>query len=187
MDIEITELLQKIVDEVPLGIYVLDTERKIVFWSTGAERITGYSQEEMVGRHCFEGMLDHIDREGVHLCHDFCPMMATIFDGQSREQPVFLKDRIGQRIPVMVHTEPLFKGQETLGAYEAAKTQYDKTCEAIQYRKARSLQMDSFIKELREQELIKEFDARLWSCLVDFITVYSKDDIRGTFKNGIEY
>ena len=110
-----TELLQKIVDEAPQGIYVLDAERKIVFWSAGAERITGYSREEMVGRHCFEGMLDHIDREGVHLCHDFCPMMATIFDGQSREQPVFLKDRTGQRIPVMVHTEPLFKGQETLG------------------------------------------------------------------------
>ena len=59
-----TELLKKIVDEAPMGIYVLDAERKIVFWSTGAERITGYSQEEMVGRHCFEGMLDHIDREG---------------------------------------------------------------------------------------------------------------------------
>lgn len=118
MDIETIELLQKIVDEAPMGIYVLDAERKIVFWSTGAERITGYSQEEMVGRHCFEGMLDHIDREGVHLCHDFCPMMATIFDGQSREQPVFLKDRTGRRIPVMVHTEPLFKGQETLGAIE---------------------------------------------------------------------
>lgn len=46
--------------------------------------------------------------------------------------------------------------------------------------------MDSFIKELRNQELIKEFDVRLWSSLVDFITVYSKDDIRVTFKNGIE-
>ena len=58
MDIEITELLQKIVDEAPMGIYVLDTERKIVFWSTGAERITGYSREEMVGRYCFESMLN---------------------------------------------------------------------------------------------------------------------------------
>ena len=58
-----TELLKKIVDEAPMGIYVLDAERKIVFWSTGAERITGYSQEEMVGRHCFEGMLDHIEFE----------------------------------------------------------------------------------------------------------------------------
>lgn len=75
---------------------------------------------------------------------------------------------------------------ELVSRYEAAKTQYDKTCEAIQYRKARSRQMDSFIKELRNQDLIKKFDARLWGSLVDFITVYSKDDIRVTFKDGTE-
>ena len=75
---------------------------------------------------------------------------------------------------------------ELVSRYEAAKTQYDKNCEAIQYRKARSRQMDSFIKELRNQDLIKEFDARLWGSLVDFITVYSKDDIRVTFKDGTE-
>ncbi len=46
--------------------------------------------------------------------------------------------------------------------------------------------MDNFIQELREQELIKELDARLWGSLVDFITVYSKDDIRVTFKDGTE-
>ncbi|MGE9922374.1 hypothetical protein [Acidaminococcus fermentans] len=54
------------------------------------------------------------------------------------------------------------------------------------YRKARSRQMDNFIQEVREQELIKEFDARLWGSRVDFITVYSKDDIRVTFKDGTE-
>lgn len=75
---------------------------------------------------------------------------------------------------------------ELVSRYEAAKKQYDNTCEAIQYRKARSRQMDSFIEELREQELIKAFDARLWGSLVDFITVYSKDDIRVTFKDGTE-
>jgi hypothetical protein len=46
--------------------------------------------------------------------------------------------------------------------------------------------MDSFIKELQGQELIKTFDERLWGSLVDFITVYSKDDIRVTFKDGTE-
>lgn len=34
---------------------------------------------------------------------------------------------------------------ELVSRYEAAKTQYDKNCEAIQYRKARSRQMGSFI------------------------------------------
>lgn len=75
---------------------------------------------------------------------------------------------------------------ELVSRYEAARTQYDKTCEAIQYRKARSRQMDNFIQELREQELIKEFDTRLWGSPVDFITVYSKDDIWVTFKDGTE-
>ena len=46
--------------------------------------------------------------------------------------------------------------------------------------------MDSFIKELRDQELIKEFDAQLWGSLVDFITVYSKDDNRVICKDGTE-
>ena len=78
------------------------------------------------------------------------------------------------------------KYSELVSRYEAAKKQYDKTCDDIQYRKARSRQMDSFIKELREQELLKGFDARLWGSLVDFITVYSKDDIRVTFKDGTE-
>ena len=78
------------------------------------------------------------------------------------------------------------KYSDLVSRYEAAKKQYDKTCDAIQYRKARSRQMGSFIKELQEQEFIKEFDARLWGSLVDFITVYSKDDIRVTFKDGTE-
>lgn len=72
----------------------------------------------MVGKHCFNGGLDHIDSTGLHLCHDFCPMMATIFDGQSREQPVFLKNKAGKRVPVLVHTEPLFRGDKALGAIE---------------------------------------------------------------------
>ena len=45
---------------------------------------------------------------------------------------------------------------------------------------------DSFIKELREQQLIEKFDERLWGSLVDFITVYSKENIRVTFKDGTE-
>ena len=75
---------------------------------------------------------------------------------------------------------------ELVSRYETAKKQYDKTCDVIQYRKARSRQMDSFIRELRGQELVKEFDARLWCSLVDFITVYSKVDIRVTFKDETE-
>ncbi len=75
---------------------------------------------------------------------------------------------------------------ELVSRYEAAKTQYDKSCEAIQYRKARSRQMDSFIKELRDQELIKGFDARLWGSLVDYVTVGVDGGMTVVFRDGTD-
>ena len=70
--------------------------------------------------------------------------------------------------------------------YETDKGKYDQTCEEIQKRKVRGRQMDSFISEFQGQDLITEFDEKLWGSLVDFITVYAKDDIRVTFKDGTE-
>lgn len=73
---------------------------------------------------------------------------------------------------------------ELVSRYEAAKTQYDKNCEAIQYRKARSRQMDSFIQELRNQDLIKEFDARLWGSLADYVMVGVDGSMTVVFRDG---
>ena len=74
---------------------------------------------------------------------------------------------------------------ELVSRYEAAKKQYDKTCEAIQYRKARSRQMDSFIKTLRAQtEPVAEFDERLWGCMVDYVTVGVDGGMTVVFRDG---
>ncbi len=35
-------------------------------------------------------------------------------------------------------------------------------------------------------EAVDYFDEDAWYALVDFLTVYSKDDVRFTFKNGLE-
>jgi len=48
--------------------------------------------------------------------------------------------------------------------------------------------VEAFLCTLREQdELITEFDERLWHTLVDAVTVFSEEDIRFTFKDGSEY
>jgi len=45
----------------------------------------------------------------------------------------------------------------------------------------------AFLYTLRKQEnLLTEFDEKLWCSLVDYATVYDKDDVRFTFKNGTE-
>lgn len=78
------------------------------------------------------------------------------------------------------------KYNELVSRYEETKKKYDQACAAMKRCIARSRQLESFIKDLQEQELIKTFDERLWCSLVDFITVYSKEDIRVTFKDGTE-
>ncbi|MHC4401785.1 MAG: PAS domain-containing protein [Planctomycetota bacterium] len=52
-----------IVDSLSDGVYVCDPDRKIKYWSKSAERITGWRPEDVVGQHCYDGVLCHIDNE----------------------------------------------------------------------------------------------------------------------------
>ena len=70
------------------------------------------------------------------------------------------------------------------GQYEERRKEYKTVCKDIQDRRIRAELMENFIENLRGQELVKGFDEKLWCTLADCITVYSKDDIRVTFKDG---
>ena len=59
--------------------------------------------------------------------------------------------------------------------------------EKIIDKKTRLGTMNDFLHTLHKQEeLITEFDVELWYSLVDYGTVYDKDDVRFTFKDGME-
>lgn len=60
--------LMQILNNSMIGAYIADRKRRIVYWNESAERISGKSREEMVGKYCFESGLDHIDLEGHQLC-----------------------------------------------------------------------------------------------------------------------
>ncbi len=71
--------------------------------------------------------------------------------------------------------------------YEDAKSKLDAISEQIADKKARKAIIEELLKVLQEQDgLITEFQPNLWCGLVDFMTVYSTDDIRVIFKNGQE-
>ena len=46
--------------------------------------------------------------------------------------------------------------------------------------------VEQFLAELARQDAITEFTDELWYSMIDCVTVYSKDNIRFTFKNGTE-
>lgn len=101
------------------GVYFTDLSRKITYWNRGAERITGYGQNEVMGTFCRDHILMHVNDEGVVLCTDLCPLAKTIHDGSVREADVYLHHRDGHRVPVTIRVNPIYDPQgDVIGAVE---------------------------------------------------------------------
>ena len=68
---------EKIIDCLNDGVYVCDYDRRIVFWSKSAERITGWQSKDVLGRACLEDILNHVDKDGHRLCgEEYCPCIG---------------------------------------------------------------------------------------------------------------
>jgi PAS domain S-box-containing protein/diguanylate cyclase (GGDEF)-like protein len=96
-----------ILESLPSGVYVVDRERKILFWNDGAERITGYLRQQVIGRYCPDNLLMHCDLTYQCLCGTECPLLETMHDGRPRAAQLFLRHKDGERIPVQVRAVPL--------------------------------------------------------------------------------
>jgi diguanylate cyclase (GGDEF)-like protein/PAS domain S-box-containing protein len=101
------DLYRTIVENMHDGLYFVDRERRITYWNKGAERITGYTADEVVGTSCANNILVHVDALGRELCKGSCPLIASMADGATHEAEVFLHHKLGHRLPVWVRTSPL--------------------------------------------------------------------------------
>ena len=68
-----------------------------------------------------------------------------------------------------------------------AKARLEEVTAVISDKANRQATIEDFLRELQLLDgMITEFDPMLWVSLVNFVTVYSKDDVRVTFKDGTE-
>lgn len=104
------------------GIYVVDKNRKILFWNSGSEKITGYKAEEVVNSFCYNNILQHVDSTGKQLCFSGCPLQGTLETGEINEADVFLHHKDGHRVPVSVKSIPLYDDNNNLIAVVEAFT-----------------------------------------------------------------
>ncbi|GFO61865.1 diguanylate cyclase [Geomonas silvestris] len=101
------------------GVYCVDRDRGIYLWNKSAERITGFSKAEVLGKCCSANILQHLDDEGENLCLNACPLSATMRDGQERVSNIYLHHKQGHRVPVSVRTTPIRDEQgAVIGAIE---------------------------------------------------------------------
>jgi diguanylate cyclase (GGDEF)-like protein/PAS domain S-box-containing protein len=111
--------LASVLDAIGDGVYVVDPRRRIMFWNSGAERLTGYTAAEAAGRWCGDGMLNHVDETGASICGSQCPLQETMNDGLRRECRVYLHHKDGFMVPVRVAATPVRDGAGVItGAVE---------------------------------------------------------------------
>jgi diguanylate cyclase (GGDEF)-like protein/PAS domain S-box-containing protein len=113
-------LYRSMIEDLHDGVYVVDLERQVTVWNRAAETISGYGKAEVMGRRCRDNLLVHTDGEGLPLCSTGCPLEAVLRDGVPRQADVYLKHKMGHRVPVSVRAAPLRSSSgEIVGVVES--------------------------------------------------------------------
>jgi diguanylate cyclase (GGDEF)-like protein/PAS domain S-box-containing protein len=112
------EQLKRLFNHFHEAIYIVDTHRKILYYNPEAEKISGFTKEEMIGTHCWDNKLNHIDEKGKKLCLDGCPLQQSIRENIITDNFVYLQHKKGYRKLVHVRAIPLEIDGKIIGAIE---------------------------------------------------------------------
>lgn len=144
--IDQSDIYKSLLDNLYDGVYFVDRHRRITYWNKGAERLTGYKSSDVVGRHCADNILKHVDDNGSQLCKGLCPLSKTITTGSVHEAEVYLHHKDGHRVPVLVRLAPIHDGSgQIIGAVEVFS---DNTSRVTAIKRVEALQGIAFLDAL---------------------------------------
>jgi diguanylate cyclase (GGDEF)-like protein/PAS domain S-box-containing protein len=101
------EVFQAVLENLQTGVYLVDRERRILFWNEGAQRLTGHLRQDVVGRF----LRDHLmkakgdDKDVDSDPED--PVNAAFRDGKSSITEVSILHKDGYRVPIVLRTVPV--------------------------------------------------------------------------------
>lgn len=89
---------EAVVDSLEADVYLVDRDRKIVYWNHRAEKISEYLRQQATRRYCGDNRLAHCDARETQLCGDACPLIDCMRDEQPRKAAVYLRHRAGHQV-----------------------------------------------------------------------------------------
>lgn len=107
LDLQNVEIFRAVLENLQTGVCMVDRDQKISFWNDGAERITGYLRQDVLGRFCGEILLVKFPEDKGALGERSCLLVAAIRDGQTREGRIYLRHKSGYAIPVSARAIPI--------------------------------------------------------------------------------
>ncbi len=92
---------QTILDSIADGVFTVDNNFKITYFNKAAEKITGVSRHEAVGRHCWE-----VFRANV--CEGQCYLRSSLESGEPGvHNSAYIVDKDGNTVPISISTAPI--------------------------------------------------------------------------------
>jgi PAS domain S-box-containing protein len=104
------------------GVYGLDAEGKTTFVNPAAEKMTGYTAQEMIG-HCQHKLTHHTKPDGTSYIDTECPIYAAVKDGKVHtvsDEVFWRKD--GTSFPVEYVSTPIWENLKLRGAVRRRKS-----------------------------------------------------------------
>jgi PAS domain S-box-containing protein len=153
--IEIGEAVQ-VLENIENGIFVVDRNRRVIYWNEGASLITGYPGVTMLNSYCYDNLLDEVNDSGDSICQSACPLSHSLNSGEPYKCRIWAKHANGSRIPLAIVTFPLRDGEgRIVGAAEVFRnTAGEIDAELTQKQLLNTLKLFTsyyFFKELLEK------------------------------------
>ncbi len=143
------EFYKTLLDNLSDGVYFLDRSRKITYWNKGAERITGYSSQEVLGFCCGDNILMHVNDQGESMCRNHCPAAAAMAERKPRYSEVYLRHKDGHRVPVATRINPIIDGEgNTIGVVEIFSGNFSKVKLVETIEELKQLALNDSLTEL---------------------------------------
>jgi len=134
-----SEVCCSILESLPVGLCVVDAGNKIVFWSDGAERITGHKRHQVVGHSCVaEGSL-HCNQSGCEFCTQESPLARALKTSHPAEAIGYLHHKSGHEVLVHIRAVPV---RNRHGSIIGAVETFEEAQQAVSLdRREQSLQL----------------------------------------------
>jgi diguanylate cyclase (GGDEF)-like protein/PAS domain S-box-containing protein len=100
-------LFRLVLDSLPAAVCAVNCPGKVILWNEGAERVTGYLRQEVLGRMCTDAFLEHADAENNPLLENSVPLLATMREGRCLNVQASLHRKSGQSVSIHLRTVPL--------------------------------------------------------------------------------
>jgi PAS domain S-box-containing protein len=106
--------LRTVLEDLPVGIYIVDREQRIRFWNHGAENLVGHLAHEVVGRVNGEHFVEARDTEGQFAADDKSPVALTVHDGKARQLIAHFLHKEGHRISVTIRCRAIVSNGDAI-------------------------------------------------------------------------